>query len=299
MAKRALFLCGGGALGAWQCGYLSFLVKNGLRFEKIAGFSIGAINSAFYCFDMLEKAQRLWSAIRPDKVLKFSISYSRPVVLFPPERCDGIKGFFVRLENLLAGFSIYSGKKIYNLLSRYITSSLKFRKDCIFYCISHCVETSSPYIKIFTSDNYERNIFIKYIIASSSIPFIFPGVEEYSNFSLIHLVDGGVIGRKGLSFDFFLDCDEVYVISNVCDADKNFKPSLNLADIFEKRVRRILLYQNIMIKRQLMKLSNRPKIFFITPQKPLSGRVLMFDGKICGELFKEGFKEAEMRFLNL
>ncbi len=296
LAKRGLFLCGGGALGAWQCGYLSFLVKKGLSFEKVAGFSIGAINLALYCFDMIEKAERLWSTINPNKVFKFSISYSQPVVLFPPDRYYGVKRFFVRLENILAGLSIYSGKKIQHLLLRYITPSLKFKKGLTFYCISHCVESSSPYVKVFTSDNYERKLFVKHIIASSSIPFIFPSVEEYSNFSLIHLVDGGVIGRKGLSFDFFSDCNEIYVISNVCDADKGFKSSLNLIDIFEKRVRRILLYQNIIIRRNLMKLSVRPKVFFITPQKPLSGRVLNFDGKVCGKLFKSGFREAEMNF---
>lgn len=295
MRKRGLFLCGGGALGAWQSGYLACLVKKNFVFEKIAGFSIGAINSAFYCFNMIERSDKLWSRISNDKIFKFSISYSGPVVIFPPERYFGIKKIFVSIENILAGLSIYSGKKIKNLISRYITSSLRFRNDCIFYCISHCVESSSPYVKIFTSENYNRETFIKHIIASSSIPFIFPQVEEYHNGSKIHLVDGGVCGKKNLNLDFFLDCDEVYVISNVCDDDKNFQSSFSLIDIFEKKVRRILLYQNIMIKRELARLK-RPTMFFITPKRSLSGKVLNFDSRITLRLFQEGFNQASLSF---
>ena len=46
-----LFLCGGGALGSWQSGVLAELVRQGLHFDAVAGFSIGSLNGAAYCYN--------------------------------------------------------------------------------------------------------------------------------------------------------------------------------------------------------------------------------------------------------
>lgn len=139
-----------------------------------------------------------------------------------------------------------------------------------------------------------REDFIKHLVASSAIPFIFPAVKIIDNGQALNLIDGGVIGDGKISLDFLNDTENIFVISNVCDEDKNFKPKLfSLIDLFEYRVRRILLYQNIIIKRALNKLSSKPKIFFITPQKSLKGRVIDFNGDMCLEMFKEGLSLIE------
>lgn len=301
MKKRALFLCGGGALGSWQCGVLYGLVKKGILFDKIAGFSIGAINSTFYCFNIIEKAYRLWSRMSNDKVLSFSLLYSRPVKIADTENYGFLKKFLSEIESFMCGLSIFSGKKIKSTISRYITKNLSFQKNLTFYCISHCVETSLPFVKSFNCDNYDREIFINNLVASSSIPFIFPQVEERDeNGNLIHLVDGGVIGKGKIKLDFFEGVDEVYVISNVADDDLYFKVRFfSISDLFEKKVRRILLYHNAAIKNAVLNLRSKPALFFIKPEKSLYGRVLNFDGDICRRLFDDGFYYSSFLDFNI
>lgn len=292
--KNSVFLCGGGALGSWQSGVLYGLVKNGVEFNKIAGFSIGAINAAFYCFNMLDKAEKLWSLISNKKVFKLSLSYSKPVKLFEPLNYSGFKRFLINFENIMAGLGLYSGKKIEFLLKRYITKNLLFRDEVDFYCISHCVESSKTYIKSFNKSNYSREEFIKHLIASSAIPFIFPAVKIKEDDKELNLVDGGVIGNGKINIDFLSYSNNIFIISNVCDEDKNFKPNpFSILDLFEYRVRRILLYQNILIKKALNRINTKPKVLFITPPHSLEGRIIDFSGKKCLEMFKDGFKFVE------
>jgi NTE family protein len=44
--ETVLVLQGGGSLGAYECGVYKFLYKNGIKFDMLAGSSIGAINSS-------------------------------------------------------------------------------------------------------------------------------------------------------------------------------------------------------------------------------------------------------------
>lgn len=293
-SKNSVFLCGGGALGSWQSGVLYALVKNGIIFNKVAGFSIGSINASFYCFDMLHKAERLWSLVSNNKIFKFSLSYSKPIKLFNPMNYSGLKRLLIKCENLLAGLSIYSGKRVEFLLKRYITRGMSFRKGVNFYCISYCVESSSPYIRVFNSDNYVRDDFIKNLVASSAIPFIFPAVKIKDNGRELNLVDGGVIGEGKINLDFLSGSDNIFVISNVCNKDKDFKLNrFSIVDLLDYKIRRILLYQNVLIKRAISRLVPKPNIFFITPPSPLRGRVIDFDADRCVEMFREGFSFIE------
>ncbi len=134
------------------------------------------------------------------------------------------------------------------------------------------------------------------VVASSTIPFIFPAIKEKTEYGYIHLVDGGVIGKRNIDFSFFNDVDRIFVISNVCDEDYFFKPQrLSLKEIFEKRVRKILVYQNKKIEKELSKLSSI--VYFIKPQKPLDGRILDFNPSKSIQLYKEGFDYGKS-FLN-
>ena len=43
--ETVLIMQGGGSLGAYECGVFKALYKNGIRFDIVAGTSIGAINA--------------------------------------------------------------------------------------------------------------------------------------------------------------------------------------------------------------------------------------------------------------
>lgn len=78
--KIALVLSGGGALGAYEVGAIKALEEIGYRFDIVTGTSIGAINGAFVCSDMMDKATKLWLDITANKVMKNGISISKEVV---------------------------------------------------------------------------------------------------------------------------------------------------------------------------------------------------------------------------
>lgn len=47
--ETVLVLQGGGSLGACECGVYKCLYKNGIKFDALAGSSIGAINASIIC----------------------------------------------------------------------------------------------------------------------------------------------------------------------------------------------------------------------------------------------------------
>nr|WP_232220352.1 patatin-like phospholipase family protein [Legionella tunisiensis] len=79
MAKKALYLAGGGARGAYQAGVLKaighILQVKKLPFEMISGVSVGSINAAILAEQAhdfpagLEKLEAIWSEIHCQKFL--------------------------------------------------------------------------------------------------------------------------------------------------------------------------------------------------------------------------------------
>jgi len=57
---RGLALEGGGAKGAYQAGAIKAFNKRGIKFDGVAGTSIGAINAAFYAAGTFELMYKLW-----------------------------------------------------------------------------------------------------------------------------------------------------------------------------------------------------------------------------------------------
>ncbi|MFL6317875.1 MAG: patatin-like phospholipase family protein [Nitrososphaeraceae archaeon] len=47
--ETVLVLQGGGSLGAYECGVYKCLYENGIKFDVLAGSSIGAINASIIC----------------------------------------------------------------------------------------------------------------------------------------------------------------------------------------------------------------------------------------------------------
>lgn len=72
MRKYGLVLAGGGGKGAYQIGAWQALREMGIKFEAIAGASIGGINGAFIAADDYEKANEFWHNISVDKGVRFA-----------------------------------------------------------------------------------------------------------------------------------------------------------------------------------------------------------------------------------
>ncbi len=75
--EQGLALASGGARGAYQAGALLLMAERGVRFDSVAGTSIGALNGAFYVqgdgsAGHLEKLCHLWRAVPNAGIIQIS-----------------------------------------------------------------------------------------------------------------------------------------------------------------------------------------------------------------------------------
>jgi NTE family protein len=82
--ETVLVLQGGGSLGAYECGVYKCLYKNGIKFDVLAGSSIGAVNASIICSaqnagnDVPTVLENFWLSLAED------ISPPNPVFLSAP-----------------------------------------------------------------------------------------------------------------------------------------------------------------------------------------------------------------------
>src|SRR6185503_4608536 len=75
-----IVLSGGGALGAWQAGALDALIRDGLQFDHVFGFSSGSLNGLLYFLGRESEFESSWRGL-DGKVFKWEIGWT-PVSLF-------------------------------------------------------------------------------------------------------------------------------------------------------------------------------------------------------------------------
>ncbi len=75
--NRALVLCGGGAKGAYTFGCLQAFKERNIRFDAVAGTSVGALNALLWSTNSLDEGKKLWDE------LSFSTVY--PVKFINPK----------------------------------------------------------------------------------------------------------------------------------------------------------------------------------------------------------------------
>ena len=82
--ETVLVLQGGGSLGAYECGVYKCLYKNGIKFDVLAGSSIGAVNASIICSaqnagnDVPTALENFWLSLAED------ISPPNPLFLSAP-----------------------------------------------------------------------------------------------------------------------------------------------------------------------------------------------------------------------
>lgn len=201
--KRALVMSGGGARGSFQVGMLEELVINqGLDFEVIRGVSVGALNAAF-----LSQAKFIENDPASVENLKNEVRSLKSLWL------DDVEGNQSVYSNRAGGFAglIAGGDSLHSL--KPLRTLLDKRLDI------NKVETSNRKFKVGTvslvSSLYQEwgpgeNEFFEKIMASASIPVVFPFVDVPSEEDV--LVDGGVRNITPLSSAFKEGPDEIYVL---------------------------------------------------------------------------------------
>jgi len=198
--KRAVVLAGGGARGAYQVGMLRELVINqGIDFDIIRGVSVGALNAAFLAQapiagnslanlqQKVEALHRLWTM----EIRGNSSVYEN--------RVGGAPGL------ALGADSIYSLEPLEGLLKKHL-SLTALRSSGRNFAVGTVSLVSGAYQEWWPEDEH----FIKRVLASASIPVVFPQVTFKDEHEV--LVDGGVRNITPLASAFATKPDEIYVL---------------------------------------------------------------------------------------
>ena len=69
--KRGLVLEGGGAKGAYAFGCLKAFAEGNIKFDAVAGTSVGSLNALLLATDNLKFGETFWSTIRPTRVYRW------------------------------------------------------------------------------------------------------------------------------------------------------------------------------------------------------------------------------------
>jgi len=183
--ENVLVLQGGGSLGAYECGVYKALHKHGIKFDIIAGTSIGAVNAAIIVgsksrnsvHDLenfwLEIVDNLVPSIIPDNirpslsVLSGSIYGNRNV--FEPKWIFPYQAMYYYLISPY----LYDVLPLKNTLSRYIDftrlNNNNNRKSAVPRLIITATDIQDS--ESVTFDSMNRNIDLEHIISCAGYPF--------------------------------------------------------------------------------------------------------------------------------
>jgi NTE family protein len=197
--RRALVLAGGGARGAYQVGMLHELVINkGLDFQIIRGVSVGALNAAFLAqastqrdslSNLKKKVELLYRLWRYEITGNHSVYAER----------GGFAGIVAGAD------SLYSLEPLRTLINKHVNiKHLKSSKR------DFKVGTVSLVTAQYNEWGTDDRDFIDKLIASASIPVVFPYVDLKSAKDI--LIDGGVRNISPLSSAFDANPDEIYIL---------------------------------------------------------------------------------------
>ena len=180
MTKKALILSGGGATGAFQAGFLSTEKE---KYDLIAGTSVGALNGAIVAQEHYGDLYKVWNSIVPDS--PESIYKSKAF------RTDGSLKLFGIIRELLVGprMSLADSKPLFKLIQACISLD---KIKCRFITGAISLQ-DRRYYKFAHSDFRSNESFCKAILASASIPVVFPPVSEFGDQfnSYYQMIDGG------------------------------------------------------------------------------------------------------------
>lgn len=270
--KRALVLSGGGGRGAYECGVYKYLEEIGRPPDILVGTSIGAINAAaiasgFSASDL----ERAWLGTETSDIQRF--------------------------WRLRPWQAIYDTTPWRQTLHRFIDFDALDRTDKRLLVTATEIETGQ--LRIF--DNQETTLTPDHILASCSIPLVYPWtkVGDY------HYWDGAVMANTPLAGAIDAGADEIYVVllSPVGEERidlprwpwKAFAIMLDLAlsATFEND-RKQLETVNELVMAQLDDKHRYVRCEVITPSRETGLlRIIRYEPEVSRELIELGYEDAK------
>lgn len=186
MKPFGLVLAGGGGKGAYQIGAWEAMREIGVRFDAIAGVSIGSINGALIAADDFQAASELWNNISLDKGVNFSEPLPDPENLFSTKNWGVLFKEFVRNGG-------FDASPVKDFVSKFVDEEKVRKSKTPFGLVTVQMSQGMTPLELFIDDIPEGQL-VDYLLASSNIPLannIGPEGERF--------LDGGVYDNTPVS----------------------------------------------------------------------------------------------------
>lgn len=204
--KVALVLGGGGARGFAHLGVLDVFCKEKVHFDFIVGCSMGAVIGAGYAWHQNVTALKKLAedSVRSEDLQEIERFFSEQ-----PQNSNRI--IFEKFETMIKKINffarirkkwLFESQNIRNTLQKIIPEDLKFSDLKIpFACVGVDILTGERII-------FREGNVLDAVLASSSIPGIFPPVKQGRRF----IVDGGIISQLPVEEAKILGADYVIAV---------------------------------------------------------------------------------------
>lgn len=264
-----LALAGGGALGAWQAGALETLERAGLVFDKVLGFSAGAMAGAGYAFGLTAKTVEFYRDVDQRRILRLSPRLS-------PLRLCSNSALWESLGHLADDDSARRGLKV-----PLTVMALRLK------------DLTTVYFR-FTpngAQGWDGPLAAK-LVASCAIPVVFPPVRLDGDGKGSWHIDGAIAGRELMRMEGLEGCRDIVALEMVRPEEvriRTWNPSLR----FKLKGRGICRRQMDHAVDAALSRPDPPRIFRLTPSRMLDYSMLGFSGRNCGPAIGLGRDDAE------
>jgi NTE family protein len=289
--KRALVLSGGSERGAFELGAVDYLVNQaGFDFHCFFGTSIGALNVSI--LGQARNHDELILRTRQLKQLWLNIKGYRSIYQ------KNSLGLF----NLLFGQSLYEPVGLRRILTQNIDLDCLFDPATVIKVTTVALETGEL---IYADTRYPevRKDFLKYILASASIPFYFPAVQING----MHCYDGGLRDITPLGSVFDENPDEIVVITTypIGPDLKPILPHVKYCNPLKNLNQMIAIMMNAIAAKdlQLANAINQDNRSFpgrrqiplriIAPEKPFQQNPVVFNPAVIRKNIQLGYNAAQ------
>ncbi|MBI5623972.1 MAG: patatin-like phospholipase family protein [Elusimicrobia bacterium] len=263
-----LALSGGGALGAWQAGALWALAEAGLYFDKVLGFSAGALAGATYSFGMLEDLASFYRDADSRRVLRLGPGLRPPHLFSNQVLWEALKPL---CDDAAAKRSIRCSLTVMTLRVRDLTT---------------VYSRFTP-----GGEGGWDGPLAGRLVASCAIPGIFPAVRFEDREGAAWHLDGGVGGRKLMTMEGLDGCRDILVLEMVRPEEvriRTWNPSL----FFKLRGRHVCRRQLDHAVARALAGAEAPRVFRLAPSRFLDFSMLGFSSRNCVPALELGRKDA-------